>query len=65
MCRSGPEVLVSWPSPGTADFALEQAAALAAPATWVNNTASVTDGTNRSVALSATNRAQFLRLRRP
>jgi len=64
--RSGPGVLVSWPSAGTAGFALEQAAALAAPAGWVPTTANVTDdGTNKSVPLPAANSAQFFRLRKP
>jgi hypothetical protein len=64
--RSGPEVIVSWPSVDTAGFALEQAAMLASPATWVTNAASVSDdGTNKSATLPATNSAQFFRLRRP
>jgi hypothetical protein len=64
--RSGTDVMVSWPSADTAGFALEQAAALSAPARWVTNTASVTDdGTNKSVTILATNSPQFLRLRRP
>ena len=59
-------ITVSWPSPDTAGFALQQAAALAPSATWVTNTASITDdGTNKSVTLPATNSAQFFRLRRP
>ena len=64
--HSGADVMVSWPSAGTAGFALEQAGTLAAPASWVSNTASVTvDGTNKSVTIPATNSAQFLRLSRP
>jgi hypothetical protein len=64
--RSGTNVMVSWPSPLTAGFALEQAGALAPPATWVTNTANVTDdGTNKSVTLPATNSPQFFRLHRP
>jgi hypothetical protein len=64
--RSGPSVTVSWPSADTADFTLEQAATLAAPASWVTNSASVTDdGTNKWVSVPATNPAQFFRLRRP
>src|SRR2546422_535300 len=63
---SGSDVMVSWPSVDTAGFALEQADTLAAPATWVTNSASVTDdGTNKSVIIPATNSAQFFRLRRP
>ena len=39
--------------------------ALAAPATWVTNAASVTDdGTNKSVTLPATNNSLFFRLKR-
>ena len=64
--RSSSEITVSWPSVDTAGFGLEQAGALAAPASWVTNTPSVADdGTNKSVTLAATNRAQFFRLRRP
>jgi len=64
--RSGSEVIVSWPTVDTASFALEQSGALAAPAGWLANTASVTDnGTNKSVIVPATNSPQFFRLRRP
>lgn len=64
--RSGPEVKVSWPSLNTSDFTLEQTAVLTAPSSWVANTARITDdGTNKSVTLPATDRAQFFRLRRP
>lgn len=64
--RSGSDVTVSWPSVNTAGFALEQAGTLAAPADWVPNVATVSDdGTNKSVVLPATNRAQFFRLRGP
>src|SRR2546426_364575 len=64
--RSGTDVMVCWPSADTASFALEQAGTLAAPASWVTNTASVTDdGTNKSVTLPATTSPQFFRLRRP
>jgi len=64
--RSGTEVMVSWPSVDTVGFALEQAGTLAPPASWVTNTASVTeDGANKSVTLPATNSPQFFRLRRP
>ncbi|PYJ86535.1 MAG: hypothetical protein DME22_04955 [Verrucomicrobia bacterium] len=64
--RSGPDVTVSWPSVDTAGFTLEQAGAVAAPASWVANASSITDdGTNKSVTLPATNSAQVFRLRRP
>lgn len=64
--RSGSGVEVSWPSADTAGFALEQTGTLAAPTSWVPNTASVSDdGTNKSVDLPARDRAQFFRLRRP
>src|SRR2546425_6187754 len=64
--RSGTDVVVSWPSPLTAGFGLEQAGTLAAPASWVSNTASVSDdGATKSVTLPTTNPAQFFRLRRP
>ena len=66
LLASGAEVMVSWPSADTAGFALEQAGTLAAPASWVTSTASVTDdGTNKSVTISATNSSHFFRLRRP
>jgi hypothetical protein len=64
--RSGTNVIVSWPSVGTAGFALEKAAALTPPAMWVPNTATITDdGTNKWVTLPATNRSQFFRLHSP
>jgi len=64
--RSSEHLTVSWPTIDTADFALEQAGALAAPAGWVTNSATVTDdGANKSVILPATNSSQFFRLRRP
>lgn len=45
---------------------LKQAGTLAAVASWVTNSASITDdGANKSVAIPATNTAQFFRLRRP
>jgi hypothetical protein len=59
-------IIVSWPSADTASFALEQAATLAPPPSWVTDGASITDdGTKKSVTLPTTNRAQFFRLRRP
>jgi hypothetical protein len=59
-------ITVSWPSADTAGFSLEHANTPNAPASWVTNTASITDdGTTRSVTLPATNRAQFFRLRAP
>ncbi|HXJ60727.1 MAG TPA: hypothetical protein VNU68_29130 [Verrucomicrobiae bacterium] len=64
--HSGPTITVSWPSADAAGFALEQAEALMAPASWAPNAASITnDGTNKSVTLPATNSAQFFRLRAP
>jgi hypothetical protein len=64
--RSGSDAMVSWPTAYSNDFALEQAAALAAPSSWVSNSASVSDdGANRWVTVPATNGAQFFRLRRP
>ena len=64
--RSGADVMVSWPSADTAGFALEQAGTLAAPPSWITNSATVNDdGTNKSVTLPATNTSQFFRLRRP
>jgi len=64
--RFGTDVLVSWPSVDTAGFALEQARRLAAPASWVTNTVSVTDGgTNKSVTVPVKKSPQFFRLRKP
>jgi hypothetical protein len=64
--RSGRDIMVSWPSTDTSGLALEQAGALAAPASWVTNTALVTDdGVKKSVTLPATNNPQFFRLRKP
>src|ERR1051325_4020705 len=64
MRRSGPDVMVSWPSADTADFKLEHVGALASPASWAANAASITnDGSNKSVTLPATNSPQFFRLR--
>ena len=66
LLRSGSDVMVSWPSADTAGFALERAGTLASPASWVTNSATVTDdGINKSVILPATNGALFFRLRRP
>jgi hypothetical protein len=59
-------ITVSWPSADTDGFTLQQAGTPSTPASWISTTASITDdGTTRSVALPATNSAQFFRLRRP
>jgi hypothetical protein len=64
--RSGANVTLSWPMVDTADFALEQAGPLAAPAGWVPNSATIADdGAKKSVTIPATNSSQFFRLRRP
>ena len=64
--RSGADIIISWPSPNTPDFALEQASTMAAPVDWVPNSAAIADdGTNKSVSIPAANGAQFFRLRRP
>jgi hypothetical protein len=66
LVRSGTDVTVSWPSADTAGFALEQTGVIASPASWVTNSVGVADdGTNKSVTVSATNSAQFFRLRNP
>jgi hypothetical protein len=63
---AGTDVRVSWPSVDTGGFALEQAGAVATPASWVTSNAPITDdGTNKSVTLPVTNNPQFFRLRRP
>jgi hypothetical protein len=59
-------VKVSWPTDFSGGFTLEQAGALAAPVSWITNTAAITnDGTNKSVTLPTTNSPQFFRLRKP
>jgi hypothetical protein len=64
--RYGPNVVVSWPSPGTAGLSLEEADGLASPISWhTNNVDIADDGTNKSIAVPATNSAQFFRLRGP
>jgi hypothetical protein len=64
--RSGTDVMISWPSADTTGFALEQASTLAAPTSWVTNSAGISDdGMNKSFTLPATNSPQFFRLRRP
>jgi hypothetical protein len=64
--RSGADLTLSWPSADTAGFALEQAAALITPPSWLTNNAPITDnGTNKYVTLPATNDPQFFRLLRP
>ncbi|MCI0540543.1 MAG: hypothetical protein L0Z50_35530 [Verrucomicrobiales bacterium] len=64
--RSGTDVKISWPSADTSGFALEQAVALDAPASWVSNSVPITDdGVKKSVTVPATNKPQFFRLRRP
>jgi hypothetical protein len=64
LLRSGTNVIVSWPSPDTTGFVLEQAGALTPPVSWFTNAASITDdGTNKTVTVPATNTWQFFRLR--
>ena len=66
LARSGSNAVVSWPTADTDGFTLEQAAALGAGAGWVSNTTAIADdGTNRWVAVPATQGTQFFRLRRP
>ena len=63
--RSSNLVAVSWPSPDTSEFTLEQSDKVA-PTIWTSNSASINDdGTNKWVNLPATNNARFFRLRRP
>ena len=63
---SGNNVSLSWPSPDTSDFLLEQTDTLNPRPTWLANSAPITDdGTNKSITLPATNSSQFFRLRRP
>jgi len=64
--RSGTDLEISWPSAETAEFALERAGVVSAPASWVPNTTAITDdGVKKSVTVPATNTPQFFRLRRP
>ncbi|HXJ76412.1 MAG TPA: hypothetical protein VNM37_26380, partial [Candidatus Dormibacteraeota bacterium] len=66
LARFGSNAVLSWPAADTEGFTLEQATALGAGAGWVSNTTAVADdGTNRSVAVPATQGTQFFRLRRP
>jgi hypothetical protein len=59
-------ITVSWPSPDTAGFVLEETDTLIPSIAWVTNSASITDdGTNKSVTLLATDPVKFFRLRRP
>ena len=63
--RSANQVAVSWPSPETSEFTLEQSDKITTTV-WTSNSASVNDdGTNKWVNLPATNNARFFRLRRP
>ena len=63
--RSQTNVTLSWPSPNTEDFALQQKENVA-NTNWVSVSADVSDdGTNKSVSLPATNKARVFRLRRP
>lgn len=63
--RSGNQLTVSWPSPNTDGFVVEQTSS-AIGGNWVSNSASVNDdGTNRWVSVPATNNGGFFRLRKP
>lgn len=58
--RSGPNIMLLWPSAETAGFALEQSSTFG---NWAPSTAIINDdGTNKSVTLPATGDAQFFRL---
>lgn len=59
-------VMVSWPSPNTAGFTLEETTNLAGPRKWVTNSAPVIDdGTRKVVSVSTTNDPKLFRLRGP
>jgi hypothetical protein len=61
---SGANIILSWPSAGTAGLVLEQSSDLRMPQSWTPNTAKVTDeGSNKSVTIPATDNLQFFRLR--
>jgi hypothetical protein len=64
--RSGTAITLSWPTAGSAGFALEQSHGLSGPEGWIPNSAAVTDdGTNKSVTIPAAASRQFFRLRGP
>ena len=66
MRRSGANLVVSWPSPGSAGSILEQAASIGQTQNWITNSASVSDdGTNKTVTVSATSGPHFFRLYLP
>jgi hypothetical protein len=61
--RSGPNIILLWPSTGTSDLVLQQSSGLIAPESWTPSTATVNDdGTNKSVTLPSSGGAQFFRL---
>ena len=63
--RSGSDVIISWPSSGSAGFVLEQTDSLLDTTTWDTSSATVIDdGIIRTVTLPAGNAAQFFRLRK-
>jgi hypothetical protein len=62
--RSGSNIVLRWPSAGTAGLILENSPSLTAAASWTPTAGTVNDdGTNKSVTLPATSNAQFFRLR--
>jgi hypothetical protein len=59
-------ITIFWPSADTSGFSLEQASTPITSASWVSNTAIITDdGISKSVTLPATNSSQVFRLRGP
>lgn len=65
LAQSGNNLVVSWPSTGTAGYLLLQTPALKT-SPWTTNTAQISDdGTNKSVSLPLTPGNLFLRLHKP
>ena len=64
--RVGNNVVVSWASPDSAGYVLQQTATVAVPASWAVTSADVSDnGTIKSVTVPAAPGYQFFRLRKP
>jgi hypothetical protein len=62
--RSGSNVVLRWPSAGTAKLILENSQDLTTPESWTSTGVTVSDdGTNKFVTVPATNNALFFRLR--
>lgn len=64
--RSGANLIITWPSAGSASYNLEQTSTVVAPASWATSGATVSDdGTTRTVTVPAAPGYQFFRLKKP